>query len=138
MENPTVTFIMNKQEIGNVHTALKTIVTENLSAGPKEDGILMSIMGALAPIYDKLAHGDIEKVTLDAESAHHCWKALSYVMENALAPESQQAKLISLIQHMGFALEVLGESKEETVEIEPKDVAQLDNVVSINSKRKNK
>lgn len=119
-KDPIVKFILNKGELGNIHTALKTIITEELTAGPKEDAILMNIMGELAPIYDGLAHGEVTALELDPESAHTCWKALSYIGENGLLPKSQNAKVITLIQHMGYALECLN-----NIQIDPKEVVGL-------------
>lgn len=111
---PIVKFILNKGELGNIWAALKVIVTEGHSAGPKDDVILMKVMEIVGPMYDELNEGDVRELTLDPDTAHYCWQALSFVMQNALAPESQQTKLISLVQHMGFALECLNN-------IEPKD-----------------
>ena len=112
-KTPIVKFIVNKGEIGNIHTSLKILIDERLTGCPRTDVLLMDIMAKLAPVYDELAYKDTVALELDPESAHICWLALRYVMENALAPKSQQTKLISLIQHMGFALQKLDDLRVE-------------------------
>jgi len=124
VKTKTIKYILNKQEIGNIWNALKTIIDENLSAGPKDEGILLMIMPELATIYDGLNHGDVEAVEMDPDTAHYVWQALSYVLEHSLVPESQYQKLLTTVQHMGESLELIN-----NIELDPKDVIELENEV---------
>ncbi len=131
MKAKTIKYILVKQEIGNMWNVLKTIVEENLSAGPKDEGILLMIMPKLAELYDGMKHGDVEAVEMDLETAHYVWQALKFALENTLVPESQYQKLLTTVQHMAESLEHIN-----TIEIDPKDVVKLEgeninNVVSI-------
>ena len=131
MKAKTIKYILVKQEIGNMWNVLKTIVEENLSAGPKDEGILLMIMPELAKLYDGMNHGDVQAVEMDPETAHYVWLALKYALENTLVPESQYQKLLTTVQHMAESLEHIN-----NIEIDPKDVVKLenentDNVVSI-------
>lgn len=118
MSNPVIKYILNKQEIGNIWTAAKTIVDENHCAGPKDEGILLMIMPKLAELYDGMNHGDVEALEIDPDTAHYLYLALSYSLQNSLVPESQYQKLLTTVQHMAEALECINnielKSKGET------------------------
>ena len=86
-------------------------------------------MEKIAPIYDTANNGEVISVEMSPDDAYTCWRALSFVGENGLLPKSQNAKVITLIQHMSYALELLN-----NIEIDPKEVAQMENVLPMERK----